>query len=94
MYDITKYSNPKKVLHNAIKYFGNDVELRLSTHKNKKYMIYDTENNKWVHFGYATMEDYTKHNDDERRRLFRLRNHKWADADEYTPAFLSYYLLW
>jgi hypothetical protein len=39
-------------------------------------------------------EDYTKHQDLHRRELFRKRNHKWADAEKYSAAFLSYYLLW
>ena len=53
-----------------------------------------SKTNKMVHFGYFGMEDYTKHHDEKRRELFRKRNHKWSTAEKYSPAWLSYYLLW
>ena len=56
-------------------------------------MIYDTNIKKWFHFG-STMEDYTKHKDKHRRINFFIRNQKWAEADMYTAAHASYYLLW
>ena len=65
----------------------------LSTSKNKKYMVFDEEGKK-VHFGSLLYQDYTKHKDKKRRENFRNRNTKWKDADKYTPAHLSYYLLW
>ena len=37
---------------------------------------------------------YTKHKDKKRRDNLRTRNKKWKDAEKYTPAHLSYYLLW
>ena len=45
------------------------------------------------HFG-STMEDYSFHGDTKRRDNFLRRNHKWKDADIYTPAYASYTLLW
>jgi hypothetical protein len=56
-------------------------------------MIYNPENGKWFHFG-STMEDYTKHQDQQRRINFLIRNQRWAEADMYTSAYASYYLLW
>jgi len=94
MSDINDFSNPKIVFKNARKLYGNNIMIQLSTRKNKKYMIYDKDNNKWVHFGFFGMEDYTKHKNDIRKQNFENRNHKWAFKDEYSPAFLSYYLLW
>ena len=66
--------------------------IQLSTRKYKKYMVSDGK--KLIHFGYFEMEDYTKHHDEKRRELFRKRNHKWAMAEKYSPAWLSYHLLW
>jgi hypothetical protein len=51
-------------------------------------------NGKWIHFGAISYQDYTKHKDQERRERFRKRNHKWANAKIYSPAYLSYHLLW
>ena len=38
--------------------------------------------------------DFTKTNDEKKRKPFRNRNWRWAHAEKYSPAFLSYYLLW
>ena len=57
-------------------------------------MVLDPNTNKMVHFGQMGYEDYTKHHDENRRQLFRKRNHKWATAEKYSPAWLSYYLTW
>ena len=86
---IYDYSNPAEVLKNA-RNMG--LEITLSTRKGKKYMVND--GNKWIHFGQMGYADYSKHKDKKRRDLFRKRNHKWADADPFSPAFLSYFLLW
>jgi hypothetical protein len=91
--DLLEYSDPDKVLKNAIKYLGKSVELYVSPLKNKKYMVQDPSG-KWVHFGYFGMEDHTRHLDEERRRKFRQRNSRWADSPKWSPSYLSYYLLW
>ena len=91
---IEEYSNPKIVFERAKKLFGDDVQIKLSTRKDKKYMLLNPYNNKWIHFGFYGMEDFTKHRNLLRREKFRTRNKKWATQDEYTPGFLSYYLLW
>ncbi len=91
---IEYYSNPHIVFQKARKLFGNDVNIRLSTRKDKKYMLLNPNIDKWIHFGKMGMEDYTKHKNLIRRDKFRLRNHKWAEQDFYTPGYLSFYLLW
>ena len=93
MEKICKVSNPEVVLKQLKKYYGDDVDLYLSTSKHKKYMVFN-EQGKKIHFGSMLYQDYTKHKDKKRRESFRNRNRRWADADKYTPAHLSYYLLW
>jgi len=86
-------SNPEIVLKQLKKYYGDNVHLYLSSSKNKKYMVFDEKGRK-VHFGSILYSDYTKHKDKQRRNNFRNRNIRWKDADKYTPAHLSYHLLW
>ena len=93
MEKICEVSNPAIVLKELKKYYDDGVDLYLSTSKNKKYMVFD-EDGKKIHFGDLRFCDYTKHQDKKRRENFRNRNRRWKDADKYTPAHLSYYLLW
>jgi hypothetical protein len=88
--EILKYSNPKTVFNKYQNLYGG--EIRLSTRKDKKYMIW--HNGKWIHFGQMSYQDYTKHQDMKRRDLFLKRNKRWAQMGKYTPAYLSYHLLW
>ena len=90
--NINKYSNPSIVMKKAKELHLNPIQL--STRKDKKYMVLNPKTNKMVHFGQMGYEDYTKHQDENRRELFRKRNHKWATAEKYSPAWLSYNLLW
>lgn len=93
--DIYLYSNPEEVLRKAKKMLGNDIELKVSTRKNKKYMIRgDFSDDEWVHFGQMSYEDYTKHKDEERRKQFKSRNHRWVNMGSNSPAYLSFVLLW
>lgn len=92
--ELNLYSNPKQVLKQAKKYIGKDVIIQQSTRKDKKYMILNPQTNKWIHFGQMGFEDYTQHKDLARRHRFRLRNARWKDAPMFSPAFLSYWLLW
>lgn len=93
--DIYLYSNPEEVLRKAKKMLGNEVELKVSTRKNKKYMIRgDFSDNEWIHFGQMGYEDYTKHKDGVRRKQFKSRNHRWVNMSSLSPAFLSYSILW
>ena len=88
--NINKYSNPSIVMKKAKELHLNPIQL--SSRKDKKYMVSDGK--KLIHFGQMGYEDYTKHHDEKRRELFRKRNHKWATAEKYSPAWLSYHLLW
>ncbi len=88
--EILKYSNPQIVFQKFQNLYGG--EIRLSTRKDKKYLI--LHNGKWVHFGQMGFQDYTKHLNSKRRDLFKQRNQKWSGAGKYTPAYLSYHLLW
>lgn len=96
---LTDYSNPKTVYKNAKKYLGKDVIIQPSTNKNKKYMVFDPNTENWVHFGQFNppMEDFTKHQDEDRRQryLARATNIKgdWKN-DKYSPNQMSLRLLW
>ena len=86
-------SDPYTVYSKFKKIYPCDSDIKISTRKNKKYMIYDPDKNKWFHFG-STMSDWTRHGDTKRRLKFKTRNRRWSDANIYTPAHASYYLLW
>jgi hypothetical protein len=90
--ELENYSNINLVRENAE---ANDInKIYPSTRKDKKYMVMNPYNNKWTHFGLMGYLDYSKNRNIFRRDAFRKRNKKWADAEPYTPAYLSYYLLW
>jgi hypothetical protein len=97
--ELLKYSNPETVFKKAKELFGNDVKLLQSSKPEKKYMIYDPDKNKWVHFGqlYPPMEDFTKHQDLGRRDRYLKRatkiKGKWR-KNPYSPNNLSIKLLW
>ena len=57
-------------------------------------MIQDRDAMKIVHFGHMGYSDFSKTKDLSKRKIFRNRNKKWAYAQPYTPAYLSYWLLW
>ena len=94
---INLFSNPTTVMKNARQYLGPDVVLKLSDNPKKKYMILNPKTNKWVHFGAMGYEDYTKHDDDERRNNYLKRSANirgnWRD-DKYSPNNLSRNILW
>jgi hypothetical protein len=89
---LSEVSNIDTVKQLAKKYNLGDVYP--SKNYSKKYMIINPYTQRFVHFGDINYEDFTKHKDIDRKLLFRIRNKKWATAKKYTPAFLSYYLLW
>jgi hypothetical protein len=92
--ELLKFSNPKLVQEKALDILGPSAIIYYSIRKNKKYMILNPINKKWVHFGEMGFSDYTKHNDPKRLMDFKIRNEQWGQYEPYTPAFLSYYLLW
>jgi len=85
------YSNIEEVQHLANKYGIGKVFK--SSRKDKKYMVKNPDG-KMVHFGANGYADYTAHKDKERRKRFRTRNQKWSSSPKWSPAWLSYNLLW
>ena len=67
-------------------------EVHPSSQEKKKYMIFDGR--KMVHFGQIGYSDATKHHDVKRIKSFRSRNRRWETAPRYSPAWLSWNLLW
>ena len=92
MKDIEKYSNPALVRQIADHYLGREIPIYYSTRQDKKYML--EHDGKLIHFGQYGYEDYTKHKNLARREAFRRRNHEWAKAEKWSPAWLAYHLLW
>ena len=93
--NINEISNPAKVKANFRKYKGNDdAKLELSEKKDKKYKV--IHDGKTTHFG-STMEDYTKHKDEIRRKSYLARAQgikgNWK-SNKYSANNLSIYLLW
>jgi hypothetical protein len=50
--------------------------------------------NKTVHFGASHYEDFTKHKDTERKRLYILRHQKEDWTDPTKAGTLSRFILW
>ena len=94
---IWNYSNPELAQEKAFEYLGDNAVIYRSDRKNKKYKIYDPENEKWVHFGQMGYEDYLKHNDYQRMERYRSRatNMKgnWK-SNPYSANNLSINILW
>ena len=67
-----------------------------STRKNKKYMIMN-DDNKYIHFGDLRYQDFTKHQDEERRKRYNGRAKKIKGnrkKDKYSPNNSAINLLW
>ena len=88
--ELRSYSDPEYVMNKAKMMGLNPVHE--SSRKDKKYMVFD--GNKMVHFGQMGYEDASKHHDLERVNKFRKRNWKWQFEPKYSPAWLSWFLLW
>ena len=93
--NINEISNPAKVRANFRKYKGNDeAKLELSEKKDKKYKV--IVDGKTVHFG-STMEDFTKHKDESRRKSYLARSGglpgNWK-SNKYSANNLSMWILW
>ena len=97
-------SNYHEVLKRAKHYYGNETILLPSTRSTKKYMIYNENTHKFVHFGGMGYLDYTKYRQlydletaylHRNRYLNRALNIKgdWMD-NAYSPNYLSILLLW
>lgn len=94
---LLQYSEPEEAQEQAFKKYGKDAVLFISTRKNKKYMIIDKNNNKWVHFGQMGFSDFTKTKNEAKRQNFMKRTGSikgnWRD-NKYSPNNLSRCLLW
>jgi hypothetical protein len=88
--ELRNYSDPEYVMNKAKMMGLNPVHE--SSRKDKKYMVFDGRT--MIHFGQMGYEDATKHNDTDRINRFKKRNWKWQNSPKYSPAYLSYYLLW
>ena len=77
--DLIEISDPYTVYTKFKKIYPSDSDIKISTRKTKKYMIWDPDKEKWFHFG-SNMSDYTRHGDTKRRTNFLRRNKKWADV--------------
>ena len=88
--DLRIFSDPEYVMNKARAMGLNPVHV--SSRKDKKFMVFDGD--KMIHFGQMGYEDFTKHNDELRRARFKNRNKRWQHSSKYSPAWLSWYLLW
>ena len=88
--ELRNYSDPEYVMNKAKMMGLNPVHE--SSRKDKKYMVFDGRT--MVHFGQMGYEDATKHNDLDRIIRFKKRNWKWQNSPKYSPAWLSWFLLW
>ena len=88
--ELRNYSDPEYVMNKAKMMGLNPVHE--SSRKDKKYMIFD--GNKMIHFGQMGYEDASKHRDLDRINRFKKRNWKWQNSPKYSPAWLSWFLLW
>jgi hypothetical protein len=91
------YSNPKIAQRKAYQYLGKTAKLYPSNNRVKKYKICDPKNKKWVHFGQIGYEDYTKHKNQKRRKMYLKRatsiNGKWKN-NKYSANNLAIHILW
>jgi hypothetical protein len=96
--ELKSVSDPRIVYDELLTYYlylGCKPELYESTRKNKKYMVLDSKTNKYIHFGDRRYQDYSKHQDEERRLKFQSRNKHWLNGIKLlSPAYLSTILLW
>ena len=67
--DLILISDPYTIYTQFKKIYLINSEIRISTSKNKKYMVWDPDKEKWFHFG-SNMSDYTRHGDKQRRINF------------------------
>jgi hypothetical protein len=102
--NLSDYSDFEAVLSKAKQFYGENVILKKSTRKTKKYMIFDPYKNTFIHFGQMGYKDFTKYvqiYDIKRANEHRIRylkralsiKGKWIN-NPYSPNFLSILLLW
>ena len=91
-----QFTNEKIVRKNFNKfgYKKDGSQLKPSTRNGKKWMVLDPNTGKWVHFGAMNYEDFTVHQDKERRKKYHSRMQRFKSAYKYSPGYLSLVLLW
>jgi len=94
--ELYKYSNPVKAQKQAFIYLGKKALLYKSKNINKKYSIIDPSG-KIINFGQLGYEDFTKHDDDARRKNYLTRTAgmkgNWKN-NLYSANNLSRNILW
>jgi hypothetical protein len=94
---LKKYSNPIVAQKMAYKYLGNSAKLYPAKNPQKKYSIYDPNNQKWIEFGQIGYENFTKHKDKSRRKNYLTRTASmkgnWK-KNKYSRNNLSRRILW
>lgn len=92
-----KYSSPKQAQKMAHKYLGKTAKLYPASNPEKKYMVCDPVEKKWVNFGQLGYEDYTRHKNKTRRRNYLTRTAgmrgNWK-SNKYSANNLSRHILW
>jgi hypothetical protein len=95
--NITKYSNPRTAQKMAYRYLGKTAKLYPADNPEKKYKIWDVDEEKWVNFGQMGYEDYTKHKDKKRRKNYLTRSKSirgdWK-RNKYSANNLAREVLW
>jgi hypothetical protein len=97
MKSLAAFSNPTKAQSRAYAYLGKTAKLHRSDKRDKKYKIFDPNNERWVHFGQMGYQDYTRHKDKKRRASYLSRSRKirgdWK-RNPYSPNNLAIHILW
>ena len=73
------------------------LTITTSDKSEKKYKAVFTKDDgktKTIHFGASGYDDYTTHNDKDRRDRYRKRHEKDLKGDPMRAGYLSYYILW
>jgi len=94
---LKRYSNPLVAQKMAYKYLGKSARLYPAKNPQKKYSIYDPNNQKWIEFGQIGYENFTKHKDKSRRKNYLTRTASmkgnWK-KNKYSRNNLSRRILW
>lgn len=94
---IRRVSSPEKAQRALARYLGRKVPLYLSTRKKHKYMVWNPRTESMVHFGHMDYEDYTRHQDKDRRASYLQRakhiRGSWR-RDPWSPNNLAIHVLW
>ena len=67
--DLISISNPYTVYTKFKKIYPPDSDIKISTMKTKKYIIWNPDKEKWFHFG-SIMTDCTRHGDTKKTNYF------------------------